>query len=115
VSDTPAIDGGTTWAQLFVGTKSLLLDVYGMKTPSNFSSTLMDNITKRGAPTKLISDRAQVEISKCIKEILRTLFKKGAWQSEANKQHQNFAERHYQDIKKMVNVVLDRSGAPAYC
>jgi len=56
VSDTPAIDGGKTWAQLFVGIKSLLLDAYGMKTPTNFSSTLMDNITQPGAPTKLISD-----------------------------------------------------------
>jgi len=114
VSDTPVIDGGETWAQLFVSTKSLLSDAYGMKTPANFSSTLMDNITQHGAPTKLISDRAQVEISKRIQEILRTPFI-GAWQSEANKQHQNFAERHYQDIKKMVNVILDRLGAPAYC
>jgi len=112
--DTPAVDGGETWARLFVGTKSLLSDAYGMKTLANFSSTLMDNITQRGAPTKLISDRAQLEISKRVQEILRTLFI-GAWQSEANKQHQNFAERHYQDIKKMVNVVLDHSGAPAYC
>jgi len=46
MSDTPAIDVGKTWAQLFVGTKSLLLDAYGMKTPANFSSTLMDNITQ---------------------------------------------------------------------
>jgi len=73
VSNTPAIDGGETWAQLFVGTKSLLLDAYGMKMPANFSSTLMDNITQQGAPTKLISNRAQVEISKHFKEILCTL------------------------------------------
>jgi len=46
VSDTPAIDGGETWAQHFVGTKSLISDAYGMKTPANFSSTLMDNITQ---------------------------------------------------------------------
>jgi len=46
VSDTPAVDCGESWAQLFVGTKSLLSDAYGMKTPTNFSSTLMDNITQ---------------------------------------------------------------------
>jgi len=46
MSDTPAIGGGETWAQLFISTKSLLLDAYGMKTPANFSSTLMDNITQ---------------------------------------------------------------------
>jgi len=39
----------------------------------------------------------------------------GAWQSKAYKQHQNFAKRHYQDNKKMVNIVLDCLGAPAYC
>jgi len=64
LSHTPAIDGGETWAQLFVGLKSLLSDAYGMKTLANFSSTLMDNITQCGAPTKLISNRAQVKISK---------------------------------------------------
>jgi len=74
----------------------------------------MDNITQQGAPTKLISNRAQVEISKCVQEILRTLFI-GAWQSKAYKQHQDFAECCYQDIKKMVNIVLDHSDAPAYC
>jgi len=51
VSNTRTIDGGETWAQLCIGTKSLLLDAYGMKTPANFSSTLMDNITQQGAPT----------------------------------------------------------------
>jgi len=46
VSDTPAIDGGKTWAQLLIGTKSLLSDAYGRdEDPANFSSTLMDNIT----------------------------------------------------------------------
>ena len=28
--DTPAIDNGSTWSQLFVGTKSLVSDVYGI-------------------------------------------------------------------------------------
>jgi hypothetical protein len=31
-SNTPAIDGGETCAQIFVGTKTLVTDVYGMKT-----------------------------------------------------------------------------------
>jgi len=59
----------------------------------------------------LISNRAQVEISKHVQEILRTLFI-GAWQSEPVKQHQNFAERWYQD---MCNTVLDRTSGPDYC
>jgi len=91
LSDTPAINGGKTYMQLFIGVKSLLTDAYGMKTPASFSSTLMDNITQCGAPTKLISDRAQVEISHHVQEILHTLFI-GAWQSKPHKQHQNFAK-----------------------
>jgi len=106
VFDTHAINGGETWAQLFVGTKSLLLDAYGMKTPANFPApSWITSLSEVHQPSSSVI-RAQVEISKCIQEILCTLFI-GAW-------HQNFAERRYQDIKKMVNVVLDRSGAPAY-
>jgi len=47
-SDTPAINGGETYAQIFVGTKTLLTDIYGMQSSANFPSTLMDNITARG-------------------------------------------------------------------
>jgi hypothetical protein len=66
-SDTPVIDCGITSAQLFVGTKTHTADVYPIKSDVN---TLLDNITQRGAPTKLISDRAQVEISERIKQVL---------------------------------------------
>ena len=55
-SDTPAIDGGETAAQIFVGTESFVTDVEGMKSESQFVNTLEDNIRRRGAPTKLISD-----------------------------------------------------------
>jgi hypothetical protein len=54
---TPAVDSGATSAQLLVGTsKTLLTDVYGMKTAtSNFVNTLENNIRERGAMSKLIS------------------------------------------------------------
>jgi hypothetical protein len=32
----------------------------------------MDNIRRRGAPTRLLSDRAQVEISNKVQDVLRT-------------------------------------------
>ena len=38
-SDTHSIDDGYTRSQLFVVTKSLVLDVNGMKTDNNFSIT----------------------------------------------------------------------------
>ncbi len=110
-SDTPAIDNGCKIAQLFVGTKSLVTDVYGMKSEKQFVNTLQDIIRQRGAPTKLISDNAQVEISNKVKDILRYLFIDD-WQSEPHYQHQNPAERRYQDVKRTTNRVLDRTGAP---
>jgi hypothetical protein len=65
-SDTPAINCGITSAQLFVGTKTHTADVYPIKSDKQFVNTLLDNI----APTKLISDRAQVEISEHVKQVL---------------------------------------------
>ena len=69
-SDTPAIDDGSRVAQIFVGTESLVTDVYGMKTKKQFVNALQDVIRPRGAPTKLISDQAQVEISNKVHDIL---------------------------------------------
>ena len=112
-SDTPAIDCGVTSAQLFIGTTTNTKDVYPIKSDKQFVNTLLDNITQRGAPTKLISDRAQVEISERVKQVLRPLHI-STWQSEPHQQHQNPAEREHQNIKRLCNTILDRSGAPAY-
>jgi hypothetical protein len=40
------------------------------KSRKQFVNTLLDNITQCGAPTKLISNRAQVEISERIKQVI---------------------------------------------
>jgi hypothetical protein len=112
-SDTPAIECGITSAQVFVGTKTHTADVYAIKSDKQFVNTLLDNITQCGTPTKLISDRAQVEISERVKQVLRPLHI-STWQSEPHQQHQNPAERQYQNIKRLCNTILDRSGAPAY-
>ena len=62
-ADVPAVDNGSKIAQLFVGRESLVIDAYPMKTEKQFVNTLEDNIRKRGAMDKLISDCAQVEAS----------------------------------------------------
>ena len=59
--------GGEKSAQIYIGVSSNLADASGMKTDKQFVNMLLDNITQRGAPTKLISDRAQVEISERVK------------------------------------------------
>ena len=112
-ADVPAVDDGATSAVLFVGTDTMVTDVYGVKTDKQFVNTLEDNIRERGAPNKLISDRAQVEISNKVQDILRTLFI-GAWQSEPHQQQQNPAERRIQTIKNTSNRIMDRTGAPGF-
>jgi len=112
-SDVPAVDDGSTCAQLFVGTESLVTDVYGMKSEKQFIHTLEDNIRERGAMKQLLSDSAAVEISKTVLDLLRTLFIP-SWQSEPHQQHQNPAERRIQDVKRIANTILDRTGSPAY-
>ena len=110
-ADTPAIHDGSTSAVIFVGVDTQVTDVYGIKTDKQFVNTLEDNIIQRGAPNKLISDRAQVIISNKIVDILRTLCI-GSWQSEPHQQQQNPAERRYQTLKTTANRVMDRTGAP---
>jgi hypothetical protein len=97
-SDTPAIDCDITSAQLFVGAKTHTADVYPIKSNKQFVDTLLDNITQCCAPTKFISDHAQVEISERVKQVLRPLHI-GTWQSEPHQQHQNPAKCQYQNIK----------------
>ncbi len=87
--------------------------VYGMKSDNQFVNTLEDQIRERGAMSKIVSDCAQVEISKRVIDILRVLCI-SSWQSEPHQQQQNPAERCYQTVKGMTNTLLDRSGSPAY-
>ena len=90
----------------------MVCDVFPMKTDKQFVNTLEDIIRRRGAPTKLVSDSAQVEISKKVHDILRSLCIDD-WQSEPYQQQQNPAERRYQTVKRVTSTLMDRSGAPA--
>ena len=69
-SDVPAIDNGSTAAQIFVGRDTLVTDAYPVKTDKQFVNTLEDNIRQRGAMDKLLSDGAKAEISNRVKDIL---------------------------------------------
>ena len=113
-SDTPAIDSGVTMAQIFVGKRTLVTDVYPLKSQKQFVNTLEDNIRFRGAMTKLISDYAKVEISHKVKDILR-MYHSSSWNSEPYHQNQNPAEGRYCTLKSWTNTIMNRSGAPADC
>ena len=56
--DTPAVDSGVKQAQVFVGRDSWVADVYPMKSGKQFVNTLEDNMRRRGAMDKLLSDLA---------------------------------------------------------
>ncbi|CAJ1960554.1 unnamed protein product, partial [Cylindrotheca closterium] len=107
----PDIEHGHVAAQFYVGLSSLVSDVYGVTSDAQFLQTLQDNVRKRGAPSKLVSDRAQAQVSKAVKDYLRWLCIDD-WQSEPHRQNQNPAERRYQDVKRLANRILDRTGAP---
>jgi hypothetical protein len=110
-SDVYAVDSGVTIAQLFVGLTSTVCDVYPLKTEKAFVNTLQDVIQRCGAPSNLVSNRAQVEISGRIKDILRSLII-GDWQSEPHQQHQNQVKCKYQDVKQMATTIMDSTGSP---
>ena len=67
---------------------------FGIKRDGEFVNTLEDNIHKRGAMDKLVSDRAQAEISNKVLDIVRNYFI-DTWQSKPHHEHQNPCERRY--------------------
>ena len=71
-SDTPAVDSGVKQAQVFAGRDTLVADAHPMKSGKQFANTLEDNIRRRGAMNKLLSDSAKTEISNKVMDILRT-------------------------------------------
>jgi len=91
----------------------MVADAYGCDTDAAFVQTLEDNIRKRGAMDKLMSDRAQAQVSKLSKNTLRHYCIDDAT-SEAKHQHQNPSEKKYGEAKANVNKVMNRVGAPAY-
>ena len=113
-SDTSAVDSGVKQAQLFVGRESLVSDIYPMRSGKQFINTLENNICKRGAMDKLISDSAKNKISHKVQDILRA-YNISDWQSEPHHQNQNQAEWRYRIIKAWTNTIMNRTGAPAYC
>ena len=113
-SDIPAVDSGVKQAQVFVVRDTLVADAYPMKSGKQFVNTLEDNIGRRGAMDKLLSDSAKTEISNKVMDILRA-YHISNWHSEPYHQNQNPAEWRYRTIKSWTNTVMNRSGAPANC
>ena len=71
------------------------------KNTKEFVNTLEDIIHKQGAMDNLIIDSANVKTSKQVNNNLHMLCIED-WQSEANYQHQNFAQHCWKFIKHLV-------------
>ena len=112
VADTPAVDCGHTYCQIFLGVRSKVLAAHGCSTDGEFVRTLLDEIRKRGAPDMLISDNAKAEVSERAKDVLRQ-YAIDDWQSEAYFQHQNPVERRWGTAKACVSRLMNISGADA--
>jgi len=110
-TDCPAIGTGQTAAQVFIGRKTHVIDIFGVRTDAEFVNTLLDVTRGRGAMDHLISDLAAAGLSTRIKDALHALVI-GGWQSEAYLRHQDSAGQKCQDIKAKADLVLNRSGAP---
>ena len=113
-ASVPAVDDGSTMAQLFIGHSSLVSDAYGMKNEAQFVNTFEDNIHYRGAMDMLITNSARVETSKRVKDIMRALCIDD-WQSKPNFQHQNFAEHWWKHIKRNVEWLMNCRKIDADC
>jgi hypothetical protein len=110
----PAVDDGSTAAQLFIGRKSGFSAPEGLgHTDKRYPSALMNHIRKYGAMDQIISDNAKAQISRRVEEILNMLQIKDHT-SEPHNKNLNFAERVWRDIKRGTETTLNFSNAPQY-
>ena len=102
-------------AQFFVGRKSGFCSVEPLGlSDRKFPIALMNHIRQYGAMDQLVSDNAKALISEKVEEILGTFGIK-SWNSEPRNKNQNYGERRYRDVRRMVKHLLAYSGAPENC
>ena len=117
-SDTPAHDdgilghGGATMVQLYTGVKTQFTKAYPMTRESQMPGTLEDFIREVGAPNSLFSDNSKVQIGAKVLDLMR-MYRMSNFQCEPEHQHQNPAERKVQEVKKVTNATMDRTGTAA--
>jgi hypothetical protein len=82
-----------------------------MKRKSQFAHTFEDFVCTHGAPNALLSDNACAQIGKQALQILR-MYAIDNMQCKPHHQHQNYPERRIEDVKKMVNTIMDCTNTP---
>ena len=109
-SSTQAI-GGFTCAQLFYGKTSRFIVIYPMKREADGPHALEDFIRDVGAPYKIKSDNSAMQSGNVWTTICRKYNIQQCF-TEPHHPNQNQAEFYIGEVKRLVIVVMDRSGAP---
>jgi hypothetical protein len=106
---------GRTCGQVYYGTKSHMMNVYGMRAKSEMPLTYQDFMREEGIPSCLHSDGAAEQRSEKVKSLNRDYVVKDSY-SEPHHPWQNPAEtRSISWLKKTSQLLMDRVGAPDYC
>ena len=99
-------------AQVFYGTKSHTIFIYGFRKKGEFPKLYRDFIREHGAPSALRRDNAREEQSEEVLDINRDLFIKDEYTEPYNPQQNPVETGAIRYIKEQVMKVLDQSGAP---
>ena len=111
-SSTRSIEGYFC-AQAFYGCTSRFIEIYGMRTESEFPSVYKDFLREKGIPHTLRRDNARSEASHAIQEIHQDLLIKDEW-TEPHHPHQNPVEGGaIKFLKSRSTVLMDRTNTPA--
>ena len=104
--------GGSYYSQVFFGSVSRMINVYGMRSKRDFPQVYQDFIREEGIPSALRRDQAQNERSEAVQEINRKYLIKDQW-SEADNQQQNPVEVNgVRILKERSQTLMDRTNCP---
>ena len=79
--------GGYSCAQVFYGMTSKAINVYGMKSKSDFPKVYADFLRNEGIPTVIRRDNAPVEQSQEVTRLNRKYLIKDEYSETQNQQH----------------------------
>ena len=106
----PAINGYTS-AQLFVCTRSLVMQVYPLRSESEGPTALKDFIRDIGVPLAMRTDNSKMQDGAGWKDVLRRFGIKSSF-TEPHHPWQNRAELYIGRVKNMMEILFNRTGAP---
>ena len=103
---------GCTMAQIFYGTKSHTIFLYGMRSKGVFPRAYKDYIREHGATSALRRDNAKEEQSEIVQEINREFIIKDQYTELYHPQQKSVESSAIKYLKGQIHALLDRTGAP---